>query len=313
MKRKDFTATSKNVIKRTLLYSFYRWIISKYYFFYYRVTPSRRVIDRLYYSRFHKGINWDKPQDYNEKINWLKLYSDTSMWTRLADKYAVREYVKSKGLEQILVPLYGCWTKVEDIDFGSLPKQFVLKTNHGWGDVIVVKDKDSVDIKAVKKVLNKNLKHTHGFSTGEPHYKNIPKKIIAEQLLVDDSFNFSSLIDYKIFCFNGKPHFVWACFNRTKDHVYVETHGLDWSFHPECSVFNNQYRDGGGQLPEPKNLAQMLSIAGTLSEGFPQVRVDLYNIKGKVYFGELTFTSDGGYNNFFTPEFLKELGDCCII
>lgn len=304
---------SKKLLKRTVFYPVFNSVRNVFKEFNYRITPVKKVIDKCFFKRFQRTINWETPQDYNEKINWLKLYSDTSVWTKLADKYAVRDFIKAKGLEHILVPLYGCWTRVDDIDFDSLPKQFVLKTNHGWGDVIVVKDKDEIDTKAIKKVLQKNLKHTHGFSTGEPHYKSIPKKIIAEQLLVDDSFKFSSLIDYKIFCFNGKPHFVWACFNRTKDHVYVETHGLDWSFHPECSVFNNQYRDGGGQLPKPKNLDQMLSIAGSLSEGFPQVRVDLYNIKGKVYFGELTFTSDGGYNNFFTPEFLKKLGDCCII
>ena len=113
---------SKKFLKRTVLYPVFNSVRSVFRELNYRITPVKRVIDKCFFKRFQRNIDWENPQDYNEKINWLKLYSDTSMWTKLADKYAVREYVKSKGLEQILVPLYGYWTRVDDIDFGSLPK-----------------------------------------------------------------------------------------------------------------------------------------------------------------------------------------------
>lgn len=299
----------KQKLKSSVLYKPYRLIYEYFRKLYYRFLPVEYVINKVYYKRFKKRINWDNPQDINEKINWLKLNSDTTEWSRLADKYAVREFVKSKGLEDILVKLYGRWENVDDINFDLLPDSFVLKTNHGWGDVIVVKDKKTANLEEIKSALKKNLKHIHGYTTGEPHYLKIEPCVIAEQMLVQDDLDFcKSLVDYKIWCFNGKPYFIWACYNRTKEHVYVETHDLKWGFHPENSVFNEIYRDGKGKLPCPENIGRMLEIASILSEGQPVVRVDLFNIAGKIYFGEMTFTSDGGYNNFFTNEFLLELG-----
>lgn len=300
----------KTLLKQSCFYGAFSQLRKYYKYVYYRVVPVKTVINRFYWNRFHKRINWDAPQDLNEKINWLKLYSDTSQWTLLADKYSVREYVASKGLSDILVPLIGCWGGVESIDFNKLKSNngpLVLKTTHGWGDVVYFDKSSNVDI--VKKTLKRNLRHKHGYSTGEPHYFKIKPRILAEKCLIQTDFQGSdSLIDYKIWCFSGIPRFIWACYNRTKNYVYVESHDTNWSFHPEYSVFNDNYRDGGGILPKPKNLDRMLNIASTLSQGFPEVRIDLYNIDGTIYFGEMTFTSDGGYNNFFTDTFLKELG-----
>lgn len=296
------------------VYQLLRDAIHEYRYLKVKLLPSKYVADNIYFSRFGKHINWKEPKDLNEKINWLKFYSDTSKWSELADKYAVRQYVVNKGLSKILVPLFGMWTRVEDIDFECLPQSFVLKTTHGWGDIIVVKDKDKANIKEIKAILKKNLSRPHGYFTAEPHYFHIPRAIIAEELLIQDDFNFlNTLVDYKIWCFNGEPYFIWACYNREHGKVYVETHGLDWTFHPEKSVFNDIYLNGEGRIPKPAKLDEMLAIARILSEGFPQVRVDMYFVKGNIYFGELTFTSDGGYNDFFKKEFLMELGSKILL
>lgn len=277
---------------------------------YYKLLPVKMVINKRFYERFKREIDWQNPKDINEKINWLKLNSDTKLWGRLADKFLVREYVASKGLKEILVDTYGKWDAVDDIDFNSLPNSFVLKTNHGWGDVIVVKDKNKADIAAVRRTLKKNLAHKHGYTTGEPHYLSIKPCIIAESLLIQNDISFTeSLVDYKIWCFHGRPYFVWACYNRTKNSVYVESRDLNWNYMPEKSVFIDGYLDGRGILPKPNNLDKMLEIATTLSSDIPLVRVDLYSIGSKVYFGEMTMTPDAGYNNFFTAEFLMELGN----
>jgi hypothetical protein len=142
----------------------------------------------------------------------------------------------------------------------------------------------------------------------EPHYLKIQPLIIAEEYLKEKSSNSSTLIDYKIWCFNGKPFSVWACYDRKDDYVYVGTYDFDWNYHPEGSVFDNHYRKGV-LLPKPKTLGQMFHYAEVLSKPFPQVRVDLYEVNGKVYFGELTFTSFGGMMDFYTPEYLLEMGE----
>lgn len=276
---------------------------------YSKLLGDKIVTERLFRKFLHKEINWDNPQDLNEKIHWLKLYTDTTEWTRLADKFLVREYVKERGLEDILIPLYGRWDNAAEIDFTKLPDSFILKTNHGSGEIIKVEDKSTIDERQIRKQMNRYLKERYGYYEGEPHYRKIKPCIIAEEYLQmpKDSFS-SSLIDYKIWCFDGKPAYVWACFNRTKAGCDVEVRDLNWGYHPEKSIFASHYRNGGGVVPKPIQLDKMLEVAGLLSQGFPEVRVDLYEYNGKVYFGEMTFTSAGGFNYFYTQEFLDELG-----
>lgn len=265
-------------------------------------------IQRNYRLFMQKSIDIDNPEDLNEKINWLKLHDDYKLWGKLADKYKVREYVIEKGYKDILIPLLGVWDSAKNIDFDKLPNSFVLKTNHGSGDVVIVKDKQLIDRQAIIDNLDSFLKMPYGVGSGEPHYLFINPRIIAEELLTPAENFSSSLVDYKIWCFNGKPHHVWACYSRTKTQVKVETYDLEWNHHPEYSVFNDHYIDGGGIVPKPKNFNLMLEIASKLSDGFKEVRIDLYNQNGKIYFGEMTFTGNGGYMNFYTESFLLEMG-----
>lgn len=264
-----------------------------------------------YFGKFKKWPNLKEPKDLNEKILWLKLFSNTERWTELADKYRVRSYVKRLGLESNLVKLYGFWTDVNDIDFDNLPNSLIFKANNGdgKGTNLVVRNLKSENKSKLRDILKKWLvRKDIGALSAEPQYKNIPPCIIAEELLsIPD--NCHSLIDYKIWCIGGEPKYVWICSDRDKDGggADVMTYDLNWDAHPEFSVFTSEYRYGK-LLPKPKNLEEMFDIARKLSAEFPQVRVDLYNIDGKIYFGELTFTSQGGMMDFYSPLFLLEMG-----
>lgn len=276
---------------------------------FYSLLPYKFAISRNYLGTLGYKMNWVSPKDINEKINWLKVYGNTSQWSALADKYHVRKYIKDKGLSDILVRLYGKYDTPKDINFDSLPSSFVLKTNHGSGDCIVVKDKTKINVKEITETLEKAISTKYGLFSGERHYLSIKPCIIAEELLDNNELGFTtSLVDYKIWCFGGKPYSVWACYSRTKNETFVNVYDLDWNCHPEYSVFNSHYKDGQCRVPKPQCLQEMLNAASILSEGFPELRVDFYEVKGKLYFGELTFTSNGGYMDFYTKDYLKELG-----
>lgn len=271
----------------------------------------KEYADQLYKEAFGYGIDWEHPRDLNEVINVLAFTTDTKMWSRLADKYRVREYVKSKGLEHILVPLLGVWKNPDDIDFDKLPDKFVLKANNGSGDAVIVNDKSKINESEIKAFFKQRFREKIGLWSAEPHYLRIPPRVIAEELLDVNaqSIKSSSLVDYKIWCINGKPEYVFVAYDRTKDTIKVGVYDLNWQFHPEYSIPTNHCLLMREPISRPTSLEQMISIARHLSNGFPQVRVDLYEIDGKPYFGELTFTSACGRMDYFTNEFLKQMGE----
>lgn len=257
-------------------------------------------------------LNLKNPKDLNEKIHWLSLFSDTTEWTRCADKYAVRSFVEERGQGHTLVKLYGKWDKVEEIDWDALPKSFVLKTTNGSGTVLVVKDKAQLNIPETKVLLQKWLEMKIGQETTESHYCRIVPRLIAEEYVEqseEDNKISTSLIDYKIWCFNGKAYYIWTCINRVLGSTYVSMFDLEWNYHPEMSVFNEHYREAKTLVPKPEKLDEMLKVAEKLSAGFPEVRVDLYYTNRRIYFGELTFTSLGGTMDFYTREALLEMGE----
>lgn len=260
-------------------------------------------------KRFGRDINWENPTTYNEIINCEKLQSDTSLWSVLADKYRVREYIKEKGFEDILVKLYGVWDNVDDIDFASLPNKFVLKMNNGCATVMIVKDKESLDIKTTKRKLNSWMKLKFGYSSIEPHYLRITPVIIAEELLepeVSDLNQSISLLDYKWFCFKGYVSYVEVVSNRTKHGFNISIHDREWEKYPQ---FVSDRVKTDIKISKPANLSKMITICEVLSAEFPQVRVDLYEVNGKIYFGELTFSSGAGYSTTKTKEFDYLLSD----
>lgn len=275
----------------------------------------KKVIDYRFYDAYGRFINWNSPKSLDEKINWLKIYSDTSLWPILADKYEVRKYVSVRGFSDSLVKLYGKWDKVEDIDWNSLPNHFIIKTNNGSGDVIKCYNKNTFDYQKSIKTLKKLLHLKFGYDMGEQQYAKIRPCIIAEELLDSNNqaFKSDSLIDYKFLSFNGKPTYIWVCFNRTHHSTDVAVYDLEWHFHPEFSVSTSHYKLCTKPLPRPKALEEMLHMASVLSKGFPFVRVDLYEVGGKAYFGEMTFTPAAGFNTFFSNKFQMILGKKIIL
>lgn len=275
----------------------------------------KKVIDYRFYDAYGRFINWNSPKSLDEKINWLKIYSDTSLWPILADKYEVRKYVSERGFSDSLVKLYGKWDKVEDIDWNSLPNHFIIKTNNGSGDVIKCYNKNTFDYQKSIKTLKKLLHLKFGYDMGEQQYAKIRPRIIAEELLDSNNqaFKSDSLIDYKFLSFNGKPTYIWVCFNRTHHSTDVAVYDLEWHFHPEFSVSTSHYKLCTKPLPRPKALEEMLHMASVLSKGFPFVRVDLYEVGGKAYFGEMTFTPAAGFNTFFSNKFQMILGKKIIL
>lgn len=253
-----------------------------------------------------KKLDWKDPKDLIEKIIWLQFNSDTSLWTRCADKYAVRSYVEERGLKSILPKLYGKWDNPDDIDFDKLPKKFVLKTNNSCGQIIIVKDKSSLDIQETKQRLGNWLKKKYGFLNGQLHYLHIKPCIIAEELLEDDAAKKGkSLIDYKIFCFDGKPEIIFTCQNRTQHKVELAAFDKEWVYRSEVMHFTDYFPEDKNRIKKPDSLEEMLHIAAKLSKDIPQVRIDLYEINGKPMFGEMTFSTGYGY---MTQEYYNYLG-----
>lgn len=262
---------------------------------------------------FRKSLNLENPQNLNEKILWAKLYADTTLWTELADKRMVRNYIEKIGLGDILVELYATWYKKEEVDFDALPDNFIIKANNGDGKgtnkiirkSILTNEKKNEYVNLIGEWLaRKNIGALHA----EPHYKNMIPCVIAEEVLPLEPGS-KSLIDYKIWCFNGRASYIFVCNDRIANgsSASVMVYDLDWVAHPEFSVFNSDYLRGD-IIQKPKNFQRMIEIAEKIAEGFPQLRVDLYNLNGNIYFGEMTFTSQGGFMDYFTPEFNKELG-----
>ncbi len=264
---------------------------------------------------FKKSLDLKNPRDLNEKIIWAKLYSDTSRWTELADKYRVRGYVESLGLGDTLVKLYDVWYKKEDVNLDALPDKFIIKANNGDGKGTnkIINKAEFTNPNKKRELISMVDEWLHRRNIGalhaEPQYKGMKPCVVVEEVLPLEK-GATSLTDYKMWCFNGKCYYTWICNDRSAggNSAHVMTYDMDWNAHPEFSVFNSDYLRGD-IIPKPKNFDKMVGIAEKLSKGFPELRVDLYNIDGKIYFGELTFTSQGGFMDFFTPEFNRILGD----
>lgn len=270
------------------------------------IKNDKLYLSLRYYVSFGKRINWDNPTTYNEKQQWLKLNDRRPVYTIMADKYLVKDYVAKIIGEQYIIPTIGVWDRPEDIDWGQLPDKFAMKCNHNSGTgMIICNDKSKINIKKAVKDLRKGLREDYSLPNREWPYRDIPRKIIAEQFMVDDLYG--ELRDYKFFCFDGEVKFLFIATDRSKGDHAVCFDFFDVNFnhlpfthgHPNAKV-----------LPQkPVLFEEMLKIASTLSKGIPSVRVDLYEINGKVYFGEMTFTHWGGFMPFTPPEWDTIIGD----
>lgn len=279
---------------------------------YYKYTKNyKNLANLLYCNVFGHNINWNNPEDLNQWINWFAFFSDTSKWHELADKYLVRKYVENKGYGDSLVKLLAIWEHPEDINFDNLPNQFVLKINNGSGDVRIIKNKNNANINDIKKYYKALFRKPFGKETAEPHYLKIKPLILAEELLdaTNQAIPSESLIDYKFFCVYQKVEYCLVINNRNKNLYHTQIYHLpDWELCPEMANHDNVHPESKITIPKPKNLEKMINMCANLTEGFPFVRVDFYEIGGKVYFGELTFTPGAGRMTSLSTTLQKQLG-----
>lgn len=251
--------------------------------------PDRIRIRIVWNQSMDYPLNLKHPVTFNEKLQWMKLYDRNPLYTQLVDKYAVKDYVKKVIGEQYVIPTLAVWNSVKDIDFSTLPNQFVLKTTHDSGGVCICKNKEQFNFKSAEEKLNRSLHFDYYRLAAEWPYKNVPRRIIAEEYLEDNHYH--ELRDYKFFCFSGE---VKALFIATERQKRKE---------PYFSFFDRDYNhldiiQGHPMAPippeKPQNYELMIQLAEKLSKNLPQVRVDFYEVNGQVFFGELTFFHHSG-------------------
>ena len=260
--------------------------------------------------RFGRKLNLKSPKTLADKVAYIELHDQSPLASDCTDKYAVREYLTDKGLEDILVPLVGGpWNSSEEIDFSSLTDSFVLKATHGCKMNYIVQDKSDLDLNKCRNAIDAWLKIKYGTYSVEPHYEDIKPRIYAEKYLGE----MSDMVDYKIHCLNGVPQFVLTTSNRNIDEdgsmsVSLDIFDMEWNPIFEIEDYKNE-KAGNGNVKKPKNFDEMKRIAEKLSADFKFVRVDLYEIEDRVLFGELTFSPACCVFPYFTEKFLSEMGE----
>ena len=297
-------------IKR-LMRGAYRYIVDADFRFLVRANRGRYLhmsdeefLKRKYRALFKKKLNLEFPKSFNEKLQWLKLHNRNPLYTIMVDKYLVRKYIGEVLGEEYLIPLVGAWDSVDEIDFDALPDQFVLKCNHNSGlGMCICKDKSKLDMAAAKRELKKGLMQDYYLTGREWPYKNVPRKIIAEQYMEDAGS--SDLKDYKFMCFNGRVRCSFVCSDRFSGKgLHVTFFDREWNVMP----FERSYPSVKEGIEKPKSYEKMVYLAEILSADIPFVRVDFYEINGKIYFGELTFFPGDGFEAFQPEEWDYTLG-----
>ena len=281
----------------SIVTNFFRWLSDATY------------LKLLYRFKMGRRLDLKDPKTFTEKLQWLKLYNRKPEYTTMVDKYAVKEYVANIIGEKYIIPTLDVWEKPEDIDWESLPQQFVLKTTHGGGGggVVICKDKATFDKENAIAKLNQSLNSDIYSALREWPYKNVPKRIIAEKFMTPEkSLGSQDLSDYKFFCFNGKVRFFKVDFGR-----FIEHHANYYSPEGELLELGEKTLEPVPDYPIelPNNLNEMILLAEKLSENEPFLRVDFYNLKGMIYFGELTFYPAGGMGKWTTDEADRTIGE----
>jgi|SRR5690625_3290170 len=261
------------------------------------VIPDKQYVSWQYKRHMGEEINWDNPTNFNEKMQWLKVNWRDTLATKCADKYSVREYIKNTIGEQYLTKLLGVYNNVDEINVNDLPEKFVLKGTHGSGMNVICTDKHSVDWGYKRKTLNGWLKTNYYYGTREWVYKDITPRIICEEYLGDNP------VDYKLYCFGGEPKYWFVVTDRSSE-VRADYFELNWKKAP----FRWIYPPNITTPKRPEKSEEMIDLARKLSKPFPFVRVDFYEIDGKIFFGELTFFHGNGLGKYMPTEYNEILG-----
>lgn len=269
--------------------------------------PDKTFLQIHYFLTTGRFVNFKSPKLFTEKIQWLKINDKHPEYKDLVDKLAVRKHIAEVWGEEHLFPLLGHWDSFDDIDFSKLPKQFVLKCNHDSGSTKVIKDKDSLtaeDIEKLKEHFTNRLNREYFYAGREYPYKGIKPCIMAEKFMIDESAPEKAIEDYKFFCFNGEPKLMFVATDRNVD---VKFDFFDMDFNHLDIV--NIHPQSGKEIAKPEMFEEMKEIAARLSKGMRHVRIDLYELNNKLYFGEYTFFHGGGFCMWEPMEWERKLGD----
>jgi hypothetical protein len=276
------------------------WLARKAAYSVIKYIPDEPYLKLQYRVMVGKRLDLARPTTFNEKLQWLKLHDRNPLYTRLADKFEVRDYIGKRVGTEYLIPLLGVYRRVEDIDFSALPHQFVLKCTHDSGGNVICNNKVMLDEVAAKRKLKRALERNYFWFGREWPYKGISPRVICEQYVTDESGD--GLRDYKIFCFHGHPRLIQVDLGRFVNHKRN-------LYSPAWELLDFEIalpRDAEAQIPRPRRFDDMLRIAETLSAGFSHVRIDMYSVRDTVYVGEMTFHHGSGYEQF-RPESYDEL------
>lgn len=273
---------------------------------YFKFLPDKTYVKLYYKFSMGKKLNLKNPQTFTEKLQWLKVYDHNPLYTTLVDKYAVKPWVAAKIGEQYIIPTLGVWNSFDEIDFDTLPNQFVLKTTHGGGSagVVICKNKDQFDFESAKAKLENSMRISGYEKHREWPYKNVPRRIIAEEYL-EPQPELNDLPDYKFFCFNGEPMYCQVVSGRNTKKG-IDFFDLDWIHQPFREP--KRYPNADIVPNKPKCLDEMRHLAAQLAEGKAFSRIDFYEVNGKVLFGEITFFPTSGLGVFEPEEYDAILG-----
>ena len=257
--------------------------------------PDSLYLRLMYRIILHKKLNLQNPQTFNEKLQWLKLYDRNPIYTSMVDKYEAKKYVAKIIGENYINPTIGIWNSFDEIDFDTLPNQFVLKCTHNSGGLFICRNKNSFDINVARQKIEKSLQRNYFYNGREWPYKNVKPRIIAEKYLEDESGY--ELKDYKVFCFYGIPKLIQVDYDRFTDHkrnIYT----CNWHY-LNCQLLYPTHSEI--EINKPQKLDELLELSERLSNRIPFLRTDFYIINDKIYFGELTLYPGSGFEKF-TPE-----------
>lgn len=276
-----------------------------------RAIPDSIYLRYMYKKIMGRRLNLKHPKTFNERLQWLKIHDRNPIYTKLVDKYEAKRIIRKKIGKKYIIPTLAVWDKVDDIDFAGLPKRFVIKCTHNSGGVVVYSERNQLDLKTVKSIIDKGFNSNFYWQGREWPYKNVKPRIIVEQYMCDDSSKpivQQELSDYKFYCFNGYVDCVMVCYDRASGDTKYYFFDQSWNL----KRINKRGVEAplDFTLPKPECLDEMISIAKKLSKGIPFVRVDLYVCDGKPYFGEMTFYPQSG----FDPNYLRKtdyyFGNC---
>lgn len=268
----------------------------------FNVISDRPYVMGKYWLKMGHPMSRTNPQTYTEKINWLKLYDHNPQYIPLVDKWEVAKIVGERIGKEYIIPKLGVWKSVDEINVDALPDQFVLKCTNDSGGVVICRDKRQFDLEKARPILERSLKTNYYWHDREWPYKDIQPRILAEEYIEDASGN--GLFDYKFFCFDGQPQFMFIATGRAEGNTCFDFFDMEFNWIPVMQHYPNAHN----RPQKPIGFELMKQLAAALSKGMKHVRVDFFEVNGRVYFGELTFTHFGGYERFVPDEYDKIFG-----